>query len=101
MTGGHARALGKEKALHNWISSLVQCLQKASPQDAAHFYQQIEKAKLDYSQNEYNSKRLEDFIQLYLLAEKEEDIVTSIIQLAGNKNIKLPEIKETDSAGCC
>ena len=94
MTGGHARALGKEKALHNWISSLVQCLQKASPQDVAHFYRQIEKAKLDYSQNEYNSKRLEDFIQLYLLTEKEEDIATSIIQLAGNKNIKLPEVKE-------
>lgn len=71
MTGGHARAVRKQKALYNWISSLISCLEAAPVKDAEHFYQQIAARKLDYQKNEYNMKRLGRF-HPYLCSGKTE-----------------------------
>lgn len=95
MTGGHARAVRKQKALYNWISSLISCLEAAPVKDAEHFYQQIAARKLDYQKNEYNMKRLEDFIRIYALAkQKSGDMPLLIIKIAAHNNLKLPEVKE-------
>ena len=95
MTGGHARAVRKEKALYQWVSSLVTCLETADRKDVQHFYDQIAAAKLEYQKNEYNMKHLEDFMHLYSLAKEQDgDTVKQIIQLAESMGIKLPEVKE-------
>ena len=63
--------------------------------DAEHFYQQIAARKLDYQKNEYNMKRLEDFIRIYALAkQKSGEMPLLIIKIAAHNNLKLPEVKE-------
>ena len=95
MTGGHARAVRKEKALYQWVASLVECLEDSQDKDAEHFYEQISANKLEYQKNEYNLGRLKDFIQLYDFAKQQgEDIVALIIQISESTGVKLPEVKE-------
>ena len=94
--GGHARALRKEKALHQWISSLTACLEDGSVKDVDAFYGQIAARKLDYPRSEYNTKRLQEFMQLYQLVKQsgEEDAAAQIIRIAQRTGTKLPEVKE-------
>lgn len=96
MTGGHARAVRKEKALYNWVSSLIECLDAIPAKEMNAFYEQIAARKLDYPRNEYNTKRLNDFMQMYELAKNsnEENVAAQIIKIARRNNIKLPEVKE-------
>ena len=95
MTGGHARAVRKEKALYQWIASLVRCLEAAEEHDVQKFYDQIAAAKLDYQKSEHNIRLLEEFMRLYDLAEQQDgDTVKQIIRFAENMGVKLPEVKE-------
>lgn len=95
MTGGHARAVRKQKALDHWISSLVSCLEAAPVKDAEHFYQQISAKKLDYQKNEYNMKRLDDFIHIYTkVRQNTDDVSSEVVKYAAYHKIKLPEVKE-------
>ncbi len=111
LTGGHARAVRKEQVLHTWISRLISALEetdlreeeklnrllsyRGNMSDAVDsFYERIAANALDYPRNEYNSKRLEDFIRLYGEARKQEDAAAAIVKLATRRGIKLPEVKE-------
>lgn len=112
MTGGHARAIRKEQVLYQWISMLVECLEKTQLQDTdtlqsilqhrgnmqeavEAFYDQIEANNLDYQRSKYNAARLEDFIRLYGMAKTQDgDTATAIVKLAASMNIKLPEVRE-------
>ena len=112
LTGGHARAVRKAQVMKNWIQSLIQCLEetalaqkdvldeilshRGNMQNAVEvFYQRIEKNGLDYQRSKYNFARLEDFIQLYGEAKRQDgDTAENVILLAGKWNIKLPEVRE-------
>lgn len=112
ITGGHTRAVRKEKILYNWISALVKCLEETKlkegdslqnilktgsnlQEEVSIFYDKIVENNLDYQKNEYNLKRLEDFIRLYAKAKEQgTDTVQNIIGLSDRMNIKLPEKKE-------
>lgn len=112
MAGGHARSVRKEQVLHQWISSLIKCLEETRIQEehimqnafenrgsmetaVARFYERIAANNLDYQKSKYNTARLEDFIKLYHMSGMQGEAAAPIlIRLASGMGMKLPEVKE-------
>ena len=114
MTGNTAKASRKKKTEYAWIESLVRVLEKSiislgESSDGSfvtdrgrlinitdEMYLHIRDEGLEYSENDYNKDRLIDFAGLYaqVVSKTCDDIPKMLIRIAGQKRIKLPEIKE-------
>lgn len=114
MTGNSVKLSQKQRAQELWIGTLCKMLAliiKTNWQTIKEFqdvesrldyiikrmYALMEKQKLNYDNNDYNTSRLADFINLYLSAPNTSALserVEAVIQLATKERKKLPQAKE-------
>ncbi|MCR4691232.1 MAG: type VII secretion protein EssC [Lachnospiraceae bacterium] len=112
MSGSYAKVSQKEKLLYNWLTEIkhnmlkaletlgfdvTECEEKKSRMSAlvAQLYIEFEKNGIDYAESVYNSARLEDYIRLYIEAQKyEEEDIRVMMKLASVRKTKLPQAKE-------
>ena len=112
MSGSYAKVSKKEKLLYDWLSvikksllavleelpyDLEECVNKKSRMQALieKLYVSFHENQVDYQESVYNSARLEDFIQLFLEAQKyEEEDIKVIMKLSAVRKVKLPQAKE-------
>ncbi len=91
----------KAAAKLKWVTSLYEIVSQAEVEDISEYYQLLAKAGIEYPDNEYNSRLLHNFVDLYYEAcsmckdEKTPDkICRYIIDISESRKIKLPEMKE-------
>ena len=65
----------------------------------AHIFESLAARNIDYPESEYNKRRLEEFLEIYRRARlsavnRVDSIVDRIIEISGEENLKLPEMKE-------
>lgn len=65
----------------------------------SHIFETLKMRGIDYPDNEYNTRRLEEFLGIYRRAlgsavNRVDSLVDCIIEIAGAQHLKLPEIKE-------
>lgn len=116
LVGNRLKIKQKEKQKQNWITSIVRVIGKELSMQRLSVSQILEdvhqengfmeqvflglkQAKIDFSLNEYNARRMEDLLQLYAQAEQKglhdpEGIAAFVLAEASDKGIKIPEIKE-------
>lgn len=101
LVGNHMKSKRKAAAKLKWITSLYEIVSQADVEDISGYYELLAKAGIDYPNNEYNSRLLHNFVDLYYEAcnacgnEKTRDKICGyIIEVSENRKIKLPEMKE-------
>ncbi len=101
LVGNHMKSKRKAAARLKWVTTLCQIVSQADADDISWYYRQFEKAGIDYPENEYNTRLLHNFAELYYEAcaacpqgGDEEAVCRHIIAEAESRKIKLPEIKE-------
>ena len=112
--GNSIRQQQKKNVEKNWIENLISCIKAAEytmqmdlamcihseqmlKQFIEQMYEELENRKLEYSENEYNSARLKDFLKTYVRAKNlasEEELAEEVIKQAAYNNLKLPQPKE-------
>ncbi len=65
----------------------------------AHIFETLRQRNIDYPESAYNSRRLEEFLELYRRARgscvnRVDSLVERIIEISGEEHLKLPEMKE-------
>lgn len=100
LIGNHLKSKKKAEAKLKWMTILYEIVTKAG-EDITGCYQLLEKERIEYAENDYNSKLLRNFIALYREASEEygedrepKEVCIYIIEESKKRNIKLPEIKE-------
>lgn len=116
LVGNRMKTRQKEEKKKNWILTIVNSIYQLINGDESYLYQiqndvlslntfmervfeKIENEKLDYPRNEYNMRRMEELLQLYAQACRNEllypeTITDYIINQATVQGKKIPEIKE-------
>ncbi len=99
LVGNHMKTKRKTAAKLKWIASLCEVLGKADLEDPSGYYRSLEKAGIDHPENEYNSRLLHNFAQLYQEAcgihgDNLELVCQYIVDSSESRKIKLPEMKE-------
>lgn len=100
LVGNYTKSKRKAAVKFNWIVSLYEIAVQAKGKDLSVYYQFLEEAGIDYPENEYNSRLLHNFLDLYDEACKncvpnlKEEICRYILEASEKRKIKLPEIKE-------
>lgn len=99
LVGNHLKTKKKAEAKLKWIFLLYKIITEAG-EDLDTCYRLLAEAKVEYPENDYNSKLLRNFLSLYWEAhhhckqEEPEAFCKFILEESKNRNIKLPEIKE-------
>ncbi|MEH2928691.1 type VII secretion protein EssC [Candidatus Ventrimonas sp. KK005] len=115
LIGSNLMRKQQAKLRFTWICNLIQIMQQtaadhgqtltelaASPGAISFIYQKLEYFEVDYSRNDYNSRRLEELLHVYLEISKlvsgdeekpVEDEVLELLKYADENNLKLPEQK--------
>lgn len=110
--GNHTRIMNRERRYFQWLKCLEHAMQQALQTQEVNLtecisdkakgkaviqeiYRILATDKRDYSENNYNTARLKEFMQLY--EEKQEgsgDVLRAVLEAAVQKNRKLPQEKE-------
>lgn len=115
LIGSNLKRKQKAKRRFTWIYNLIQIMkqcaadQNMSVEELAHdpdrmklVYEKLEHFEVDYPENDYNTRRLDELLQLYaamsaLVNEEEEktteEEVTELLKYVDDNNIRLPEQK--------
>ena len=115
LIGSNLKRKQQAELRFTWICNLIQIMQQtaadhgqtlaelaAAPGALHAIYQKLKYFEIDYPENEYNSRRLEELLHSYLeisrLVSKEEEKpveeeVTELLKYVNENNIKLPEQK--------
>ncbi len=115
LVGNRIKIRQKEARKYQWLcqlASMVRDFARRNDYDFIHpldsdmiqracqyLFKRLKEQHLDYPENEYNTRRLEEFLQIYRRARSSstnrvESIVDRIIEISGEENLKLPEMKE-------
>lgn len=101
LVGNHMKSKRKAAAKLKWISSLYEIMSRADAEELSEYYGLLKEAGIDFQENEYNSRLLHNFRNLYDEACKmcpgEADpvqICQYIMDASESRKIKLPEMKE-------
>ena len=115
LVGNRLKIKQKEARKYQWLCQLTSMLRDfarrqnydfAAPPDSGfiqkaceYLFKRLKEQHVDYPENEYNTRRLEEFFQIYRRARtssmnRVDSIVDRIIEIAGEENLKLPEMKE-------
>jgi len=99
IVGNHLKTKKKAEAKLKWITFLYQILTEAK-EDMDTCYELLQKAGIEYPENDYNSKLLRNFVALYeegynkKKEEKPEILCQFILEESEKRKIRLPEMKE-------
>lgn len=100
LVGNHLKSKKKAQAKLKWITLLYEIMTKAE-ENISVCYELFSEAKIEYPENDYNSRLLRNFASLYQEAHKQYDekentetLCKFILEESKKRNIKLPEMKE-------
>lgn len=101
LVGNYTKSKRKAAAKLNWIASLYEVAVQTEGKDLSAYYKFLEEAGIEYPENEYNSRLLHNFMDLYDEAcavyatkQKAEEICRYILDASESRKLKLPEMKE-------
>ncbi len=115
LIGSNLKRRQQSELRFTWILNLIQIMQQAAadrnmtlaeladgPDPMGAIYQKLQYFEVDYPENDYNSRRLEELLQAYLAisglmgqsgSHELEDEVRELLKYVDENNVKLPEQK--------
>lgn len=98
IVGNYLKSKRKSAAKLKWIAYLCAAVKEVGEQNIDDFYTFLSQSGYEYTESEYNTKLLRNFIELYQKAcskyKDMEEICSYILKESESQNKKLPEIKE-------
>ncbi len=98
LVGNHMKSRRKAEAKQKWITSLYEIVCQDAGEDITACYELLARAGIDYPENDYNTRLLHNFTELYEKAKKTcntpDEICRYMIETSEEQKIKLPAMKE-------
>ncbi len=101
LVGNHTKSKRKAAAKLKWVALLYGIVSQDAAEDISGYYKLLAKSGIDYPNNEYNTRLLHNFVELYHEAwvacaenRNQDCICNYIINASESRKIKLPEMKE-------